>query len=81
MAKLHIASHPQQDLHLKNVLIFHLPVAVSCLAGNGDKIPFVRVKFDLGNLEALLRFLSEAMKNCELLCCLAHCKSASSFLS
>lgn len=82
VAKLHIASHPQQDLHFKNVLlIFYLPVAVSCLAGSRDWTPFVCVKFRLGNLQVLLSFLLEAMKNFELLCCLTHCKFASSFLS
>lgn len=38
VAKLHIASQPQQDLHFKNVLlIFYLPAAVSLLSGNWDK--------------------------------------------
>lgn len=81
MAKLHIASQLQLDLHFKNVLIFYLPAVVSSLPGNWDKTPFVCVKFGLGNLQVLLGFLLEAMKNFELLCCLSHCKFASSFLS
>lgn len=81
VAKLPIASQPQQDLHFKNVLlIFYLPAAVSSLSGNWDKTPFV-CKIELGNLQVLFSFLLEAMKNFELLCCLSHCKFASSFLS
>lgn len=67
VAKLHIASQLQQDLHFKNVLlIFFLPAEVSFLPRNWDKTPFVCVKFGLGNLQVLLCFLLEAMKNFEL---------------
>lgn len=84
VAKLHIARHPQQDLHFKSVLlIFYLPAAEICLAGNkkGNKMPFVCVIFSFGNLRVLLSFLLGAIQNFELLCCLSHCKFASSFLS